>query len=120
MPDDLSFIEKVLSGAAASSVVVAAGWGALGGATAALTVKVSGKDAVRMIVTGGLVAGGGGATVGAMMAFYLSLSAEFVALAGAGASASYMVGVFGPAIFEVLLSRIRSGRLPTDKGGDDA
>jgi hypothetical protein len=49
----------------------------------------------------------------AVVARWLDLPPETVAVGGAAGSAAYLVGVFGPAFIEVALARLRSG-----KGGD--
>jgi hypothetical protein len=51
-----------------------------------------------------------------VIAHWLDLPAEVIPVFGAGGAASYFVGVFGPAIIEVVLSRIGSGRLPGEGG----
>jgi hypothetical protein len=119
LQDETTFFGEVMRGIAASTVVAAAGWGALGGMTAGLTVKVSAKAVVRQILLGALVAGGVGTGAMALIAAMFSISPELIPVAGAASSASYMVGVFGPAVIEVFLSRIRAGRLPGE-GGDNA
>jgi hypothetical protein len=49
----------------------------------------------------------------------MGIPPELIPAMGAGASASYFMGVFGPAIIEVMLRRISRGRLPSD-GGNNA
>ena len=108
-----SFWSEVVTSIVASSAVTAAGWGALGGATSALAVGGTTKRAaVRHVILGALVAGGTGTMAMALTAKALGLDASLIPLAGAGSSASFFVGTFGPAVIEVLLSRIRAGRLP--------
>lgn len=101
----------------ASSVVTTAGWGAAGGATSAIVVRVKPGDAVRQIVSGSLIAGGVGTLALGLLVRWGVLSGEAMIAGGAGSSASYLIGVFGPAVFEVILSRIRKGRLPDEGGG---
>lgn len=120
MADETSIWNEIGRSLAASSVIAAAGWGALGGATSALTVKVTVSAAIRQIVLGALVAGGIGTLAMALVAKIFSLTPQLIPVAGAASSASYLVGVFGPAVIEVLLSRIRSGRLPGEGGGGNA
>lgn len=118
MSDEPTFWADVLRSVLFSSAVTAAGWGALGGATSALTVKVTPKAMVRQVVLGALVSGGIGTMAMALVAKMFGLSPDLIPIVGASASASYLVGIFGPAIIEVLLSRIRAGRLPGEGGGD--
>lgn len=113
---------EIWRGVVASGVVTAAGWGAAGGVTSALAVKVRPRAALRQIAMGALVAGGTGTLATAFVAKMMDLSPELIPAVGAGASASYFVGVFGPAIIEVVLRRIRGGRLPgegPEEGGGD-
>lgn len=112
MSDDLTFWAEVWRGVLASGAVTAIGWGAVGGMTSAMAVKVRPRAAVRQIIMGALVAGGTGSLATALVAKAAGLSGDLVPAVGAGASASYFVGVFGPAIIEVILRRISGGRLP--------
>lgn len=98
--------------------VGAALWGALGGATNALVIRVTAIEAIRHIVIGAVIAAGLGGLAGPIMSHWLGLPPEAVrdasgALA-AGGTAAYLAGSLGAAIFEVLLTRIRAGRLPDD------
>ena len=100
---------------ATNATIAAAAWGAAGGATSALAVKVSQRDALRQVILGALASGGIGSGSGAVMAKWLDLPAEAIPAFGAGGAAAYLVGVFGPAIIEVILSRINAGRLPGEE-----
>ena len=60
MNDETGFIAAVLRELAASTAVILAAWGALGGATNALTTKMRLRDAIRHILLGGLIAAGMG------------------------------------------------------------
>lgn len=117
--DHPTFWQEVWRGVLASGVVSAAGWGAAGGVTSALAVKVRPRAALRQIAMGALVAGGTGTMATALVARMTGLSPEMIPAVGAGASASYFVGVFGPAIIEVVLRRIAVGRLPGEGGEGD-
>ena len=117
MPDDTSIWTEIIRAAAASATVAAASWGAAGGATSALVIKVSTRDAIRQVAVGALVAGGLGTAAGALVSTWFGFPAQAIPAISAGSAASYMVGVFGPAVFEVLLSRLKRGQLPGDKGG---
>ena len=120
MADDATIWHELLKAAAASATVTAALWGAAGGATSALVVKVSAKDVLRHVTLGALTAGGIGTMVGAvLLAKTIGVTTEALGYIGAGSSISYLVGVFGPAIMEVLLHRIRRGQLPGEDRADD-
>lgn len=119
MVDETSIWAELLKAAAASATVSAALWGAAGGATSALVVKVSAKDVLRHVTLGALTAGGIGTMVGAaLLAKTIGLTPEALGFIGAGSSISYLVGVFGPAVMEVVLHRIRRGRLPGEDQAD--
>ena len=115
--DSPGFWREVLDGLMASSVASAAVGGAVGGVTSALAIKVPARAALRQIAMGALVAGGTGSLGTALLAVWFPVNPVLVPAAGAGASASYFVGVFGPAIIEVMLRRIKGGRLPGDGAG---
>ena len=55
-----SFIAGVLRDLAASTAAILAAWGALGGATNALSTRMRLRDAIRHILLGGLIAAGMG------------------------------------------------------------
>jgi CHASE2 domain-containing sensor protein len=115
MNDESSFIASVLRDLAASTAVILAAWGALGGATNALTTKMRLRDAIRHILLGGIIAAGMGSLSMAIVARWLDLPPETVAAGGAAGSAAYLVGVFGPAFIEVALAQLRG-----KGGGPDA
>ncbi len=60
MNDEAGFLAAVLRELAASTAVILAAWGALGGATNALTTRMRLRDALRHILLGGLIAAGMG------------------------------------------------------------
>jgi hypothetical protein len=109
MNDNTSFVVAVLRELAASAAMILAAWGALGGATNALTTKMRLRDAIRHILLGGIIAAGMGSLSMALVARWLDLSPEAVAAGSAAGSAAYLVGVFGPAFIEAALARIRKG-----------
>lgn len=119
MTDDQSIWTEVLKSIAASTTLAAAAWGAAGGMTSALSVRVEKAAVLRQVLLGALVAGGTGTAGAALVAYFLGVPTETIPLAGVGGSSSYLVGVFGPAIVEVLLSRIGRGDLPRDGGRDE-
>lgn len=94
----------------------AAFWGALGGATNALVIRVTALEALRHIVIGAVIAAGLGGIGGPLAMYWLGLPAEMISRGewAAGGSGAYLAGSFGAAIFEVVLTRIRAGRLPHD------
>ena len=58
MNEETGFIAAVLRDLATSTAVILAAWGALGGATNALTTRMRLRDALRHILLGGLIAAG--------------------------------------------------------------
>ena len=114
--NDATIWGEIWRSAAASATLAAAAWGAAGGATNALIIKVRTREAIRQIALGALTSAGMGTGSGAVIVHWLDLPAEVIPVLGAGGAASYFVGVFGPAIIEVVLSRIGSGRLPGEGG----
>ncbi|SIS75255.1 hypothetical protein [Phaeovulum vinaykumarii] len=113
MNEDSGVLAAVLRELGASTAVILAVWGALGGATNALTTKMRLRDALRHILLGGLIAAGMGSLSMALVTTWLSLPPEAIPAGGAAGSAAYLVGVFGPAFIEVVLARLRAA-----KGGD--
>ena len=116
MNDTGTFIGAVLRELAASTAVILAAWGALGGATNALTTKMRLRDALRHILLGGVIAAGMGSLSMALITRWMGLAPEAIPAGGAAGSAAYLVGVFGPAFIEVVLARLRSAK----RGGSDA
>lgn len=103
--------------AAASSAVVAAGWGALGGATSALSIEMPLSEAVRMIALGALIAAGVGSAGGLLAVVAWGLSPEAIpvgALAGAG---PYLAGLFGPSWVRYRLRRLHQATRGLDDAG---
>lgn len=60
MNEETGFVAAVLRDLATSTAVILAAWGALGGATNALTTRMRLRDALRHILLGGLIAAGMG------------------------------------------------------------
>jgi len=112
MPDEPTIWGEIWRSVAASATLAAAAWGAAGGATSALVIKVTTRDAIRQVILGALTAGGMGTLGGGLIAAWMDMPPGAIPAIGAGGSMAYLVGVFGPAIIEVLLTRIRAGRLP--------
>ena len=110
MNDEPGFIASVLRDLLASTAVILAAWGALGGATNALTTKMRLRDAIRHILLGGLIAAGMGSISMALVTSWLGLPPEAIPAGGAAGSAAYLVGIFGPAFIEVVLARLRRGK----------
>ena len=113
MNEETGFLAAVLRELGASTAVILAIWGALGGATNALTTRMRLREALRHILLGGLIAAGMGSLSMALVTSWLNLPIEANPAGGAAGSAAYLVGVFGPAFIEVALARLRAG-----KGGD--
>lgn len=116
--EELSFWREVWHAVIASSVVSTGAWGAAGGITSALAIKVPPRAAARQVAMGALVAGGTGTLGTALVSTWMGLPPELIPALGAGASASYFMGVFGPAVIEVMLRRISRGRLPNEAKDD--
>ncbi|PKP83724.1 MAG: hypothetical protein CVT80_12295 [Alphaproteobacteria bacterium HGW-Alphaproteobacteria-2] len=116
MNDESRFIAAVLKELATSTAVILAAWGALGGATNALTTKMRLRDAIRHILLGGLIAAGMGSLSMAVVARWMGLPPEAIPAGGAAGSAAYLVGVFGPAFIELVLARLRRAK---EGGGDE-
>ena len=110
MNDEPGFIAGVLRDLAASTAVILAAWGALGGATNALSTRMRLRDALRHILLGGIIAAGMGSFSMALVTKWLGLPAEAIPAGGAAGSAAYLVGVFGPAFIEVALARLRGAK----------
>ena len=110
MNDETGFLAAALKELLASTAVILAAWGALGGATNALTTKMRLRDALRHILLGGLIAAGMGSFSVVVVTAWLGLPEGAVAAGGAVGSAAYLVGVFGAAFIDVLLARLRRAR----------
>jgi hypothetical protein len=110
MNEESGFIAGVLRDLLASTAVILAAWGAVGGATNALTTRLRLRDALRHILLGGLIAAGMGSLSMALVTNWLGLPVEAVPAGGAAGSAAYLVGVFGPAFIEMMLARLRQSR----------
>lgn len=115
MNEETGFLAAVLRELGASTAVILAIWGALGGATNALTTKMRLREALRHILLGGLIAAGMGSLSMALVTSWLDLPTEAIPAGGAAGSAAYLVGVFGPAFIEVILARLRAAK----RGGSD-
>lgn len=115
MPENPNSWLKALLG---SALVITMLWGALGGLTNALVAptgtgyRKSIQHAIRQVMLGALVAAGAGSIGGAVIGKWLGLPAEIIAAGSVGGAMAYFTGIFGGAIIEVVLTRIRAGRLP--------
>ncbi len=114
MNDETGFLAAALRELATSTAAILAAWGALGGATNALTTRMRLRDALRHILIGGLIAAGMGSLSMAFITTWLVLPPQAIPAGGAAGSAAYLVGVFGAALIEVVLARLRG-----TKGGAD-
>lgn len=121
MNDEPNILVEVVRSIVANTIIVAAMWGGAGGLTSALLIDDGSgrvRAALRQIVLGALAAAGGGTTLGALLAHWLDLPATAIPAFGTGGAMAYMTGIFGPAVMEVVLTRIRAGRLPADGDKD--
>jgi len=118
MDDTPNYWADILKAVAASSILGAAAWGAAGGATSGLLIRVEKKVLVRHMLVGALVAGGTGALALPLIERWMDLPPGTITptAGGAAGSGAYLAGVFLPALFEVVLTRLRRGVLPTDPG----
>ena len=95
------------------TLLALSGWGAAGGATNALATRSGLREGLRLILLGAIVAAGTGSVAGGLLVHYfpgLSLAAvPATSLVSVGA---YMAGTFGGAVVELVLRRLRAGRLP--------
>ena len=78
MNDETGFLAAVLRELAASTAVILAAWGALGGATNALTTRMRLRDALRHILLGGLIAAGMGSFSMALVTAWLALPPQAI------------------------------------------
>ena len=78
MKEEPGFIATVLRDLATSTAVILAAWGALGGATNALTTRMRLRDALRHILLGGLIAAGMGSFSMALVTRWLGLPSETI------------------------------------------
>ena len=108
------FLEQVMKTVAANTIVGASFYGAVGGLTSALAINVDKKALLRQVVLGAVVAGGMGSGAGAVMSAWLNIDWAAVPAGGATGTMSYLTGVFGPAFIEVILGRLRAGRMPNE------
>ena len=108
-----NFWSDVLTYIIAIPAVGIAMMGAMGGATNALVIRVNLKQTIRYIVLGAMCAAGSGSMAGSVLAHW-GLMPSDVGQASTGAIA-FFSGLFFPAVFEVILSRINAGKLPLDK-----
>ncbi|WP_241648397.1 hypothetical protein [Paenirhodobacter populi] len=114
--DPQPFWREVVTALLASGAFAAALWGALGGATNALVIRTTIREAVRHITLGALFAAGIGGLGAPIVGYWLGMPPETLTMTGgaAGGSVAYLTGSIGAAIFEVVIQRIRAGRLPHD------
>ncbi|MEZ5723434.1 MAG: hypothetical protein R3D59_19140 [Paracoccaceae bacterium] len=109
-------IEEIWKSVATNTLVGAAFYGAVGGLTSGLAINVDHRKLRRHVILGAVVAGGMGTGAGAVMAAWLDIDLASVPAAGATGTMSYLTGVFGPALIEVILGRLRAGRMPNEPG----
>ncbi len=109
MPSD-NLVPEIIAQVKASALISVATWGAIGGATNAMVTRVSTRGALRLIILGGLIASGMGSLSIAILAWFFDIPIQAIPIGGGVGSAAYIVGVFGSAIIEVMLARIRTAQ----------
>lgn len=109
MTESLTLLALVAHDLSGSTALVLAAWGALGGATNALSTRMHLRDSLRHIVLGAFIAAGMGSLSMALVTRWLALPPEAIPAGGAAIPAAYLVGVFGPAFLELVLARLRAG-----------
>ncbi len=103
---------------AESAIAVLLFWGGLGGLTSSMVAKSTPRAAVRQIAMGMLIAAGCGSLSVAVVTPWLHLPPGAAPVAGLATSATFLAGVFGPAIFELVMARIKRGQLPGERDPD--
>lgn len=94
-------------GALASATAALATWGAIGGATNALVTEMDWRDMIRHIIIGAMVAAGAGGVGAELFAHYTGAPGEVFRTGAAAGPVAYLTGVFGPALIELALAKIR-------------
>lgn len=108
---DSNVIRDILAAVASSEMMRTAGYGAAGGLVSAIAVKEKPSAMLRQVALGAMISAGAGTVVADVLArFGIVSDPNFAAGASVGGM-SFLAGVFLPAIFEVILRRIRSGVL---------
>lgn len=116
MSDGVKTAEWVL-GVLTSTTAAVAAWGAMGGATNALVTEMRWRDAVRHVILGALIAPGAGG-VGAEVFAQLTGAEGPVFRTGAAAGpVAYLTGLFGPALIELGLAKIRGRHGASESSG---
>ncbi|MDO8983005.1 hypothetical protein [Cypionkella sp.] len=117
--ENQSFWADLLQAIAASSLFNLAAWGAIGGATSGLIIKVARRDLFRHIAIGSLVSTGLGALTWPFLMWSLKLPLDVMtpAFGGVAGSTAYLGGVLIPGLLEVYLRGMKRGVLPANDGG---
>ena len=110
-----SFATSIWAAIVAIPVLATAIWGGLGGATNALVIRVTAREALRHVAIGAIIAAGLGGLAAPILTHWLGLpeGTLHTRTASASFSLAYLTGSIGAAVFEALLTRIRG------RGGDD-
>jgi hypothetical protein len=113
--EDQTLWADLMQAVAASSIFNLAAWGAAGGATSGLIIKVTRKELVRHVLIGALVAAGLGALTWPVLMWALNLPHDVMAPAfgGAAGSTAYLGGVLIPGLLEIYLKGMKRGVLPS-------
>lgn len=88
-------------------------WGGLSGATNALVIKMTAREALRHVAIGAVIAAGLGGIAAPILTHWLGLPDGTITGrdGAAGGALAYLTGSLGAAVFEAVLTRIRGGRL---------
>ena len=114
MPDRPSTWADILHLLAASALIQMIGAGAAGGLTNALVTEAERRRALRLIVIGALVASGIGSLGSAVLVWWLGVPASAVPTGAGIGPVAYLLGLFGAPVIELILARIKAGRLPVE------
>ena len=100
-----SFWADFAQAVAASSLFNLAAWGAAGGATSGLIIKVTRWELARHVLIGALVSAGLGALSWPLIMWSLNLPHDVMtpAFGGAAGSTAYLAGVLIPGMLEIYL-----------------
>lgn len=103
-----SVIKDIALAIVASSTVVAAMWGAAGGATSAIVIQTDRASVIRQVLAGALIAAGAGGAGGFALSVFFNLPHTAIPVTAGASAIPYFLGVFGPAVIEHRLRKWRT------------